>query len=188
MARAALERWLSVNRKGQTISYEMLMWIPRFVYLVIVILATSGLILGFIVTKVDVSDVESHILLHRLQFSHEGIARYDSYTGRVYPGLVDVGRLTSGNLKSSLGAKVDEMAARFVLSDFSDNELAKAYLNEEAYANWQPIAIVVGGDSEISGTGRKFPHPEARYVYAATPEGAERKRAVLETVVITPND
>ncbi len=177
-----------MNRKGQTLSYELLMWIPRFVYLVIVILATSGLILGFIVTRVNVSDVESHILLHRLQFSREGIAHYDSYTGRVYPGLVDAGRLTEKNVESALGAGESEMAARFVLGGLSGKELAKAYLNEEAYANWQPIAILVGEDSKISGTGRKFPHPEARYVYSSGRSGAKRTPAFLETVVITPDD
>lgn len=173
-----------MNRKGQTISYEMMQWIPRLVYLVIVMLATSGLILGYVVTKVDIGEVESHILLHRLQFSPEGVARYDSYTGRVYPGLVDAGSLRSSNLESSLGARKNEMAARLVLSDFSDSELARAYLNREAYENWQPIAIVVGEDCEnreISGTGRKCPHPESRYVYSGVPSR-------LESVVITPND
>ncbi len=170
-----------MNKKGQTISYEMLMWIPRFVYLVIVILATSGLILGFVVTKVDVSEVESHILLHRLQFSPQGITHYDTETGRVYPGIVEKSKLTDNYLASVLGAKDDEMAARLVLSDFSDNKLAEAYLNKKTYANWQPIAAVVGQSKDISGTGKKVPHPESRYVYSETP-------ALLETVVITPND
>lgn len=166
----------------------MLMWIPRFVYLVIVIIATSGLILGFIVNKVDVGAIESHILMHRLQYSREGITAYDSYTGRVYPGLVDKSKMTdektTEKLANLLGAGEKEMAARFVLSDFSDNELAKAYLNEKTYMDWQPIAIVAGTDcesGEISGTGRKCPHPETRYVYGDKP-------ARLETVVITPNE
>ncbi len=174
-----------MNKRGATISYEVLMWIPRFVYLVIVIIATSGLILGFIVNKVNVGEVESHILMHRLQFSREGITAYDSYTGRVYPGLVDkskmTGEITTEKLADLLGAGEKEMAARFVLSDFSDNELAKAYLNEKTYMDWQPIAVVVGQGADISGTGRKFPHPETRYVYSDKP-------ARLETVVITPDD
>ncbi len=167
-----------MNRKGQ--GYEMLIWIPRIIYLIIVIMATSGLILAFIVTNVNVGDIESHVLMHRLQFSQEGITAYDSYTGRVYPGLVDTGRLNANNLQSALGAGGNELAMRFVMSDFSDKELARAYLNRETYENWQPIAIVVGDDSEISGSGRKFPHSESRYAYSGTP-------ARLETVVITPD-
>ncbi len=173
-----------MNRKGQTISYEMMMWIPRLVYLVIVIIATSGLILGYVVTKVDVSEVESQILLHRLQFSQEGITLHDSYTGRVYPGLVDAGMLTDENLAAALDAKKNELAARFVLSGFLDKELAMAYLNKDAYENWQPIALVVDKNCEnreISGTGRKCPHPESRYVYSGEP-------ARLDAVVITPYD
>ncbi len=166
-----------MNRKG--LGYETLVWIPRLVYLVIVIMAASGLILAFIVTNVNVGDIESHILLNGLQFSQEGIAAYDSYTGRVYPGLVDRGRLTDDALGSALDAGEGELAARFVLSDLSSgNEIARAYANGETYANWQPIAMVVGEDGEISGSGRKFPHPESRYVYSETP-------ARLETVVIT---
>lgn len=177
-----------MNKRGATISYEMLMWIPRFVYLVIVILAASGLILGFVVNRVDVGAIESHILMHRLQYSREGIAAYDSYTGRVYPGIVDKSRLTNEKdeekLAAALGAGENEMAFRFVLSDPSGENGVTAYLNEKTYMDWQPIAIVAGTDcenSEISGTGRKCPHPETRYVYSDKP-------ARLETVVITPND
>lgn len=171
-----------MDRKAQTISFEMLMWIPRLVYLVIVIIATSGIILAFIVTNVSVGDVESHILLHRLQFSPEGIVKYDSETRRVYPGIVDVSRLSSNRLESALNAGKKEVAARFKLVGLQDeSELATAYLHEGTYKDWQPIAVVVAADKDIRGSGRKLPHSEERYVYYSRPSR-------LETVVITQNE
>ena len=170
-----------MNKQGQTISFEMLMWIPRLIYLIIVIIATMGLIFAFIVTNVNVGDVESHILMQRLQFSPEGIVKYDPVTQRVYPGVVDDGKITPNNLKSALDGGEKELAARFVLIDLPETELEPVYLHKETYEDWQPIAIVVGQNDKISGTGRKFPYAEVRYVYSDSP-------SKLETVVILPNE
>ena len=170
-----------MSKKGQTISFEMLMWIPRIVFLVLVILSTSGIIFAFIVTNVNVGDIESHILMHRLQYSPEGIVSYDLETGRVYPGVVDPGKLGSYDLQLSLDAGPRDLAARFVMSSLqSDEELALNYVNRETYFDWDVLAIA-SADPSVTGTGRKFAHPEVRYVYSGQP-------SKLETVVITPND
>ncbi|MBS3132706.1 hypothetical protein J4470_01075 [Candidatus Woesearchaeota archaeon] len=169
-----------MNKKGATLSFEMLMWIPRLVFLIIVIMATQGIILAYIATNVNVGSIESHVLMQRLQFSPEGIVNHDSITGRVYTGVVDLEKLNSHNLEASLEAEKSELAARFVLISLqAENELARSYINRETYEDWQPIAIFVGS-SDVAGTGRKFPHPETRYMYSVEP-------SKLETVVITPN-
>lgn len=168
-----------MNKRG--ISYQMILWIPRMVFLIIVFVVTFGLIFAFTTTTVSVSDAESHVLLHRLHFSPEGISKTDADTGRVYAGVVDASRISADRLETAIDIKKDAVAIRLVKSNTDDSAEVVAYLHEDTYRNWQPIAIAVDEGSIKKGAGRKFPYKESRYVYAETP-------AKLETVVIMPNE
>ncbi|MBI2664773.1 hypothetical protein HYX10_05545 [Candidatus Woesearchaeota archaeon] len=177
-----------MNKKAQTVSFEMLMWIPRIVYLILIIIATTGIIYAYIATNVSVGAVESHILLHRLQHSPEGIAEFDAETKRVYPGFVDAAKLSESNLKAALNAENREFAARFVISDLNDENKEVVYFDRQAYGVWAPVAAFVGiqqaQNAETSGSGRKFAHSEARYTYISD----SMQLSKLETVVITPDE
>jgi hypothetical protein len=170
---------LPVNKQG--ISSNMVMWIPRLVYLILVFVVSFGLIFSYTTTKVGVGDVESHILLHRLQLSPDGISKVDDATGRVYTGVVDPAKLSSENLQTVLGIGENSVAMRIESYPFATGENTTAYLHENTYENWQPIAVIVGENRPVKGSGLKFPYRETRYVYAGSPSR-------LETVVIMPNE
>ncbi len=171
--------WLAVNKRA--LSYEIVMWIPRLVYLIIVIIASFGLIFAYTSTTLNVGDVESHILMHRLQFTQNGIVKQDVLTGRVYPGIVDNALLTDEKLSKLYSSDSQSVAIRFVSTDLREkNSEVAAYVNQESYENWQPIAILVGEESIEKGTGRKFPYRESRYVYTTEPSR-------LATTVILPD-
>ena len=168
-----------MNKKAQTLSDELLPWIPRIVFLIIVYATTTGVISAYVLTNVNIGGIESHILMHRLQFSPDGITEYDTDTKRVYPGIIDTGKLN--NLEAALTANDGVLAAKLKVISLPEDSEQIYYLHKETYEDWQPIAIVVGTNDEISGTGRKFPYEEIRYVYLDGP-------AKLETVVILPDD
>ena len=170
-----------LNKKAQvSLPENTIDWLVNFVYLIGVAAALFGLIAAFLVTNTDVADIEAHVLMHRLQYSPEGIVNYDSATNRVYTGVVQTDKLSNGNLESALNTGEKELAARFVKTDLSEASRVVGYVNKETYLDWQPIAILVARDKALIGTGRKFPHEEVRYIYADEP-------SKLATVVITPN-
>jgi len=169
-----------MKKKGQ--AYEMLIWIPRLIYLVIVIITISGIISAYIVTTVNVRDAESHILMHRLQFAPEGISYYDEEIGRVYTGILDDTKLADTYLESILDVPELQIAARFKKLDLVDETEKSAYINQITYDRWAPLAVVASISREATGSGLKIPYPESRYIYST-----ESGPAKLETVVITVN-
>jgi len=169
-----------MNKRGATVSFEMVMWFPRLIYLIIVILFTSGIILAFIVYNVNVGEIESQVLMQGLQYSRDGLVRYDVATGRVYPGVLDRAKISDSHVESTLNVNTNKLAARFELKSLTDEVLETAFLHEETYLNWRPIAALIHGDRTVSGTGAKVPYEESRYVYSGQP-------SILETVVIFPN-
>lgn len=167
----------------------MVIWIPRIVYLVIVIMSTLGIIFAFTVTNINIGDAESHILLHRLHFSSDGISKVDDETGRVYTGIVEPDKLSNINIKSALQISENSMTAKFVTSNLLNERKpvdeqtlpVETFLHEERYKQWQPLAELINNEQVEKGTGSKFPHAEVRYVFTGEP-------TLLETVVITPNE
>ena len=61
---------MKTDKKG--ITYQMVLWIPKMIYLIIVLVVSFGLIYAFISNEVDVSDVEAHVLMHSFHYSPEG--------------------------------------------------------------------------------------------------------------------
>ncbi|MEK6837125.1 MAG: hypothetical protein AABX69_00610 [Nanoarchaeota archaeon] len=181
------------SRKGFTISYKMIMWIPRFLFTVLVLGITFYVILGFIKTATDVSKAESHILANAAFYSEKGLSYADgtakTATGRVYPGVVETSKFKEASKSKGDDTQLDEffdhmkplLVGRFVKHQTIIDHFLKpeaestAYTDKRRYVLWQPIAQA-GGEGE----GGKTPYAEVRYVTA--PDG---KGYVVKTVFIT---
>lgn len=165
----------------------MIMWIPRFIYLIMVLIVSFGLIFAFTATKVNVGDIESHILMHRLHFSPYSISKVDENIGRVYTGVVDETKFNGDTLEDLLNASTNSFAMRLTKRDLEvDSDETNIFLHETTYSNWQPIASLVDQNQLTKGSGLKFPYKEARYVYSENPSSGNP--SILEIVVIMPNE
>lgn len=172
------------SRKGFTLSYKMLMWVPRFLFAIIVIGLNFYVIYSFIVTRTNIYDAESKILAAAPYYSEKGFSVFDAETGRVYPGVIDAARF--GNVKGLLGKDKPLIVGRFVrrqmVVDYRLNpqpDSPTAYTDQERYERWQPIAQA-GGEGE----GGKTAYPDIRYAATLDPVTGKRKGSVVETVFI----
>ena len=73
------------NKKGE-ISGEVLMIIPKIIFLTAVLFAVVILVKVFIITTTDVREVESNILVNRLLYSKDGVENCPPPPLRGYSG------------------------------------------------------------------------------------------------------
>ena len=187
---------MKTDKKG--ITYQMVLWIPKLIYLIIVLVVSFGLIYLFTSNEVDVGDVEAHVIMHSHHYSPEGISKFDDDTKRVYSGIVDRSRFTRANLESALNSDENSLAMKLVGrkwenlgedsddsgedSDIRDYEI---FLNYDTYRKWIPLADLINSDAKVE-VPQIFSSKEVRYINY---EGSDsRDRAVLETTVIMPNE
>jgi len=89
---------IKMNNKRSLISGEVILFIPRIMFLIAVLFAFVILIKTLIITSVDVRDIESRILVERMLFSRDGILYYDKGIERLYPGIIDFEKFKKINL------------------------------------------------------------------------------------------
>ena len=80
-----------MNKKG-TISEEVVLFIPRMLFIMVVVFAFVLLVKTLLVTKIDVQQLESDIFISRFMMSPNASAYYDSKIERAYPGIIDLNK------------------------------------------------------------------------------------------------
>ena len=179
------------KKDNRGITYQMVMWIPRIFYLITVLAVSFGFIFLFTAIEVDVGDVESHIIMHGMHFSPQGISKFDHETGRVYVGVVDEEKLDGSTLENSFIGRKSALAMKVVkkpLKDPDDANSKTAFIHQKTYTDWSGLAKLVyergqPGAEPIKGSGRWIAHKEIRYAYS------EKTGTVsnISTVVIKPH-
>jgi hypothetical protein len=167
------------GRKG-IISFNFITYIPRLVFLVVVLIACIILIRMFLMNKVDVKDVQAEVLITGLMYGKGGISYYDELTGRNYPEIIDissVGDLELENAYNYPGNRL--MTAKMTVLDRKGNELKVFYYNQEWYDKWQPL-VKLKGIGGVTHYERKMP-----VIYKESPE-AQPKLGYIVYEVIQP--
>ena len=170
------------NKRGDSTPDEMIGNLHRSVFTVIVALTTIFLIRAFIVTNIQVASLESNVLINYPHIHKDGFSKFDSQLDRLYPGVIDMNRFTTGQLKI-LKVERPLIIVRFAKNQtIIDSQLKKeeplyAYRDLGKYQTWQPLA-----QSKAKGEGGKTAYSEVRYVTLADGKGA-----VVETVMIASN-
>ena len=125
--------------KQAIITFEMLMWIPRIIFLVFVMFAVIILIRSFIVEKVDVAELEANIFANRLLYSPNSISFTDHDTGRVYPGIIDSNKFKAGIAEQQLAKSIyygnsnRVVGAKIALKNMDNSEENVVFYNKEFY-------------------------------------------------------
>ena len=173
---------MKTDKKG--ITYQMVLWIPKLIYLIIVLVVSFGLIYLFTSNEVDVGDVEAHVIMHSLHYSPEGISKFDDDTKRVYSGIVDKSR--TGNLDNdALNSDERTLAIKLVKRNLDDSEEDENILNDKTYDKWIPLVNLGDSNPEVE-VPQIFSSKQIRYINYD--DSDSRDRAVLKTTVIMPNE
>jgi hypothetical protein len=148
-----------MNGKKAITTFEMLMWVPRIVFLVAVMFAVAFLVKSHITTTIDISEARANIFVNRAIYSQSDISYFDSSTGRAYPGIIEMQKFKehAGELLEKsiyYSEKNREVGARFLLKNLESSEEAEAFYNEEFFREQKKIAA--SGFTEGPGGARLY--------------------------------
>ena len=110
------------GRKGLA-AHDMIMFIPKFVFLIIVMICVIFLIKIFIVNNIDVRYAESMLLVERVTNSPTGIIYFDDELMRPYPGVIDLKKFSNENIRKviELGSDYKDMVTAAFILTFDDD-------------------------------------------------------------------
>ena len=182
------------SKRGQ-ISEEVMLFIPRIIFLIAVLFAVVLLVKIFIITTIDINQVEANVLINRILYSKGGLAYYDKNIGRLYPGIVDLNKFRElsasnpnllDNLVISYGFDNPIIAAKITLKNMQlPNSQEKdwnnivIFYNKEKFEKWEPriLSTVKGGE----GIVKSF--KEQKYVIVRN--GEKLMNGILEFYIIS---
>ncbi len=147
------------------IGNKQILWVIRIIYLVFVAWSIYAFVNAFVVTQVDISDAETHMLFNRLRYVPNGISEMRG--DRVYPGIINNeiiqgDDISSETLLSRLQLDEDLHVARFSIRNSDTDKTYTGYIHSEQYDRWQVPALFIwnGGKAFQS----QYPYPESRQV------------------------
>jgi len=115
-------------------AFEVMMWLVRYIFIIIVLFVMWFFIDAFILNSIDTKEVEAHVFIQRTIYSKHALAIPNYYTQRVYPGVSNALQFYSQDFDKSIDYFWDDqLAANITLKDYS-----KLY-NEHSYINWLPL-------------------------------------------------
>ncbi|MBD3355096.1 hypothetical protein GF361_03875 [Candidatus Woesearchaeota archaeon] len=135
------------NKKAQ--AFSMIWWIPRIIFLVIVISSVVFLTTMYLNTEKETWKTESELFIHRLIHSPNGISYYDPLTNRVYPGIIDLNNirdLNTINRSIFYGENNKHIGANISIYNQNNILLAQGIYNNQVYRRIQEKGILgIGG-------------------------------------------
>lgn len=168
-------------------TFEMLIWIPRILFIIVIMFAIMALVRSYVTITLDTSEVEANIFANRIVYSKNGISYFDSELDRVYPGIIDVEKFNSQQTEKFLektiyyGEKNMEISAKLVLKDINKNREFSAFYNENFFKEQKKM--VDAGFTQGPGGAKGF---AKKYNVLITEEGS-LSSGILNIDVIIPN-
>jgi len=155
----------AIKNKRSVISGEMIMAIPQIIFLIAVLFAFVILIKVYIITQIDVRQVDANIFVNRILLSRGAISYYDEGLDRTYPGIISLERfqgISASNPNDldeeiiSYGGDNPILAAKMILK-IDGHADAIAYYNKENFDRWEPKVLpgVKGGPGSIKAFQRQ---------------------------------
>jgi hypothetical protein len=176
-----------MNKRGEFIDF-VVSWIPKIIAISIIFLAVVFYVNRFVLTKLDVQDIEASLVVDRLMYSKTCLSYVDNELSRPYPGIIDLEKFNTETTDSCIYYGEDEdgnlknkyTSAKLTLTytEEGTEKTKTIYHNKDWYENWFPL---VG----ISGPSGVLSHKETNYVLVKKDE--ELLQGKLDFDVILPN-
>jgi len=164
-----------LDKKG--LAENIMYWLPRLIFLAIVIVVLMALVTNFVVMYEDTSYARAQVYLNKMLYDGNGIIRYEN--DRAYPGVIDYLKFKDSNLDNILvsDTNIESPAAKLSLKSlpayllegrtltqeemFKEPEIQKtAYWNQKWYERLAPKGIFFG-----SGAPRNFKYTVDVLIY-----------------------
>jgi len=171
-----------MNKKA---AFDMIVNIFRLLFVIVVFYSILFLARAFIAQKVDIFDVESKLLAHRLMFSNE-VSYTDKDIGRNYIGVIDLKKFNSDEIEESMlnsiyyGKINSEASAKLTLKDLDDNIEYETFYNRELYDEKKVLV-----EAKLIGKGSAQSLDTNFYVLIKDDD--KLKRGALKIEAILPN-
>jgi len=129
-----------MDKKG-LISFNMVYWIGRFAFLLILVL-----VVGYVVSRYQSAELktrlsESEAFFNAVYYSPDAISYFDVEKGISVPGIIDLENFNEERIESALNyEKNDVIAASFSLFDLNGKLIKTVVYNKEKYDLWKPIS------------------------------------------------
>lgn len=109
------------GKKGLA-AHDMIMFIPKFIFLILVMICVIFLVKIFIVNNIDVRYAESMLIVERVTNSPTGITYYDEELMRPHPGVIDLKKFSNENIGKviELGSDYKDMVTVAFILTFDD--------------------------------------------------------------------
>ncbi len=163
-------------------AYDMIYWIARILFVVMMLVSIYFVARIYESQQSDTADIEASVFKDYLLYNPNALSYSDPYTGRTYPGIVDLQNFDPEILESAAnfsGGK-EMIAANITLLDFEDNIVKQAYYNRERYLDWLPLS-----HETFLGRGTVLKADNRTYVLYVDEEG-NREQGMLLTEILVP--
>ena len=132
--------------KRAIISFNVMNFIPKIIFLAVVVLSIVFIVRGFVITDIDTRTAESYILINRIMYSPNTINYYDDDIERLYPGIIALDNFNTTRVEKAI-VPSEHIGAKLTLL----NKGKTIFYNEEKYKRYLSYADVKeGGAKEIS--------------------------------------
>lgn len=129
-----------MNKKAQE-SFTIVQYIPRMIFLIIVLFSVVFLVRSYILENLDVKNTQAELFINRIYYSPNGISYYDTELKRAIPGIVDPKLITNENLDALMNFNdANFIAGKITLFDVQSKAIASAVYNSQTYDRWKPIS------------------------------------------------
>ena len=141
-------------------SFNVINFIPKIIFLTVVVLSIVFIVRGFVVIEVDVSATESYILINRFIYSPNLFIYYDAGLERNYPGTIDLDKFTDAT--ASKLPNRGYIAAKLDLS-YLDKKKSVHY-NEDVFERFKYQAGISGGSQKFSSKNYVLVEDKGKFI------------------------
>ncbi|MAE42771.1 hypothetical protein CMO93_03295 [Candidatus Woesearchaeota archaeon] len=178
---------LKTNKKGDQTFNTLTFMFFKVGFLIIVLFFLVYLYKSYVVTKIDVTDLEAQIFTHSILNNKDGIIYYDEEIDRSYPEIIDLSKFndkTMEQIESNsifYGKDNRHLAAKLELIDESGQIINKIVYNNKWYERWHTLA-----KTKVKGPGGSKEIVSSFYVLIKNKETIEK--GFLNISITIPNN
>lgn len=156
-----------VKCKKALLTFNIFMFIPRLLFLVVVMFSVVVLVRMGANLQIDPYDFEAEVIASNL---HQALAYEDPITGNPYIYLIDINKFDSEDALMH-AVFIDDnriYAAKIVLKDEDGGEVRDMLYNSQWYSRWKKISLANMGGFGVNSYQRNLPvlyvHNNIRYI------------------------
>jgi hypothetical protein len=167
-------------KKRGMISLNMIVWIPRIIFLAIVILAVSFMIMVNIKTEIYTTRTEAELFFYNLVYAPHGISYHDPLNNQLYPGIIDLTNIKDDKIITLENSfKIErKLAAEIKIENLDTGEKIDAkYDPFERFTKWM-VLEGIGGPGGVEVVRKEL--------YVLLREQSKINKGLLKITIVFP--